>query len=112
MALSVGCPVEAEGLDAVGPVGYDGLGPALVEPLPQLSAVIGFIPEQLAGRLGAADEALSGPAIMGLATGQEEGKKTASSICQCVDLRIAPASRAADRLFRLPLFRPMPSDAL
>ncbi len=92
MPLFVCSLVETEGLNAVGPVGHDGLGAAIVEPLPQLGAVIGGIPEQLSGRLGAPNEALSRRAVMGLAAGQEDGKKTASSICQCVDLRIAPAS--------------------
>jgi hypothetical protein len=29
---------------------------------------------------------------MGLAAAQEDGKKTAFSICDCVDLRISPAT--------------------
>jgi hypothetical protein len=92
MPLLVGFLVEAERLDAVGPVGHDGLGATLIEPLAQLGAVIGGIAEQPDGRLGAPDEALSRRAIMSLAAGQQDGKKTASSISQCVDLRIAPAS--------------------
>lgn len=92
MPLLVGSLVEAKWLDAVGPVGHDGPGATIIEPLPQVCAVVGGIPEQRGGRLGAPDEALSRWAIMGLAAGQEDGKKTASSICQCVDLRIAPAS--------------------
>jgi len=92
MPLLVGCLVEAERLEAIGPVGHHRLGAAMIEPLAQLGAIISSIAEQPGSRLGAPDEALSWRAIMGLAAGQEDGKKTASSICQCVDLRIAPAS--------------------
>jgi hypothetical protein len=46
----------------------------------QFGAVIGGIAEQHGRRLGAPDEAPSRRAIMGLAAGQEDGKKTASSI--------------------------------
>lgn len=42
-------------------------------------------------------------AVVRLAAAHEDGKKTALSICQCADLRIAPASRAANCLFLLPL---------
>jgi hypothetical protein len=31
-------------------------------------------------------------AIIRLAAGREEGEKTAASICECMDLRVAPAS--------------------
>ena len=43
---------------------------------------------------------------MRLAAGQEDGKKTAFSICDCVDFRVAPAARAANRLLLFPLFAP------
>jgi hypothetical protein len=43
---------------------------------------------------------------MRLAAGQEDGKKTAFSICECVDLRVAPAARAANRLSLRPPFPP------
>jgi hypothetical protein len=80
MPFLVGVLVEAERLDTVGPVRHDGFCAAIIEPLPQLGAVIGGIAEQLSGRPGASDEALSRWAIVGLAAGQEDGKKTASSI--------------------------------
>jgi hypothetical protein len=41
------------------------------------------------------------------AAGQEDGEKTAPSICECMDLRVAPASRAANRLLLLPPFHPL-----
>ena len=47
---------------------------------------------------------------MCLAAGQKDGKKTAFSICDCVDFRIAAAARATNGLLVLPLLRRMPSD--
>ena len=92
MSLLVGFSVEAEGLLSIRPVGHNGLGAALFQPLTQFGAVVGFVPEQLAGRFGTTDQTLGRRTIVRLAAGQEDGKKTAFSICQCVDLRIAPAS--------------------
>ena len=43
--------------------------------------------------------------------GQEDSEKASFSICECVDLRVAPSTRAANSLFLLPLFRLMPSGA-
>jgi len=92
VSLLVGFSVEAERLLPVGPVGDDRLRAMLVEPFPQLGAVIGLVAEKLACRLGPPDETLGDGAIMRLAAGQEDGKKTALSICECMDLRIAPAT--------------------
>jgi hypothetical protein len=36
--------------------------------------------------------------------GQKNGKKATFSICKCVDLRVAPAARAANSLLLRPLF--------
>jgi hypothetical protein len=71
---------------------HDGLGAAIFQPLPQVCAVVGGVAEQLGGCLGAPDQAPGGRTIVRLAAAQEDGKKAAFSICQCVDLRIAPAS--------------------
>lgn len=92
MSLLVGVLVEAERLLAVGLVGNDRPGAATFQPMPQLCAVVGLVAEKLPGRLGATDQALSGRAVVRLAAAQEDGKKTAFSICDCVDLRIAPTS--------------------
>ena len=92
MTLSVRLLVEAEGLLAVRSVRNDRLGSPAFEPLPQLRAVIGLIAEKLFGRFDAADHTIRDGAIMRLATAQEDGKKTAFSICDCMDLRIAPAT--------------------
>jgi hypothetical protein len=80
VALSVGLLVEAERLPAVRLVGDDGLGASLFQPLAQLCAVVGFIAEELLGRVVSANQARGGRAVMRLASGQQDGKKTALSI--------------------------------
>ena len=80
MPLLVGRLVEAEGAYTVGGVGHDWLGTAIVEPVAQLGTIVGLVAEKPLGGLCAADEALRRWAIMGLASRQEDGKKTASSI--------------------------------
>jgi hypothetical protein len=92
VSLLIGFPVEAERLLAVRLVGDDGPGAATLQPSPQRRAVIGLVAEKLPGRFGATDEARGGWTIVRLAAAQENGKKTAFSICDCVDLRIAPAA--------------------
>lgn len=92
MSLFVGFLVEAEGLLAVGPVRNDGFGASVFQPLPQLRTVVGFVAQKLLGRRGAPDYTLGQRAIMCFAPAQEDGKKTAFNICDCVDLRIAPAA--------------------
>jgi hypothetical protein len=92
MALLVGPLIVAGRVFAGGQAGDDGFGTSVCEPLTQLCAVVGLVPEQLFRRLGSADEAFRYRAIVRLAAGQEDGKKTAFSICECMDLRIAPAS--------------------
>jgi hypothetical protein len=92
VSLFAGFPVEAERLFAVRPVGNDRLGTALFQPLPQFGAVVGLVTEKLDGRLRATDQTMGRRTIVRLAAAQEDGKKTASSICDCMDLRIAPTS--------------------
>lgn len=106
MALSVGFFAEAERLLAVGLIGNDGLGAAIVQPLTQFGAVVSLIAEKLLCRFGAPDQTLGRWTVVRLTTAQEDGKKTAFSICDCVDFRIAPTSRATNRLLMLPLFAP------
>lgn len=106
MAVFVGFPVEAEGLLTVRFVGDDSLGSAVFQPLPQRCTVIGFVAKKFFGNLGATDKAWGRRTVMRLTTAQKDGKKTAFSICDCVDFRIAPASRAANRLLLFPLFAP------
>ena len=106
MALLVGLPIEAEGLLTVGLVGNDGFGAAIIEPLAQFGAVVGPVAEKLLGRFVAPDQALCRRTIMGLAACQQDGKKTAFSICDCMDFRVAPAARASNSLVLFPLFAP------
>src|SRR4029077_13855300 len=75
-------------------------------PVTQIGAVVGFVAEQFLCWPGALDQPLCRRAIMDFAAAQQDGKKTAFSICDCVDFRVAPAARAADRLLVLPLFAP------
>ena len=106
MPFAIGFFVEAAAALAVRFVGYDGPCATVFQPFPQVVAVVGFITQELLCRLGSADETLRDRVIMRLATGQENGKKTALSICNCVDFRIAPAARASNRLRLLPPFPP------
>ena len=106
MPQLVGLFVEAERLFSIRSIGDDGLGVAFTQPLAQLGTVISLVAEELGSGLDATDETLGRWAIMRVAPTQEKGKKTAFSICECVDLRVAPAARAADRLFLLPPFPP------
>lgn len=92
MALLVGLPVEAEGLLTIRSVWNDRLGSPIAQPSSQLGAVVGLVAEKLLGGFCAPDKSLGGRTIVRLAAGQEDGEKTAFSICECMDLRIAPAS--------------------
>ena len=98
--------VEAEGLYAVRLVRNDGLGASLLQPLAQFRAVVGPIADEFLGRVDPTDQARGRRAVVRLASGQQDGKKTALSICECVDFRVAPAARAANRLSLLPPFPP------
>ena len=80
MALAVGLFVESEGLFPRRGVGDDGRGAPILEPLTQFGAVVGLVAEQPLGRFGATGQACGRRAVMGLAAGQQEGKKTAFSI--------------------------------
>ena len=106
MPLFVGFLVEAEGLLAVGPVGHNHFGAAIIQPLPQLGTIVSLVAEKCPSCLGPSDQTLGNRTIMGFAAAQQDGKKTAFSICDCVDFRIAPAARAANRLLLFPLFAP------
>ncbi len=53
--LLVGFLVEGEGLFAIGFVGHDGPGPTLVQPVPQIGAVISLVAQKLLSRIGATD---------------------------------------------------------
>lgn len=112
MTQLVGFSIEAEAAFAVGFVGNNGFCPALAEPPSQLGTVVGPVPEHYFGSFGLADQVLGGRAVVRLSTGQQEGKKTALSIRDCMDFRISPAARASNRLVLFPPFwRRPPSGA-
>ena len=100
----MGFSVEVEGLLAVRLVGNDGFGAAVTVPLPQFGIVIGSVAEHLSGCFGAPDQALGWRTIVWLAAGQQDGKKTALSICDCIDLCIAPTARAPNSVALFPLY--------
>ena len=108
VALLVGLSIEAEGLLAIGFVGNDGFGAALAQPVAQIGAVVSSIAEKLLGRPGAADQAaFCRGAIMCLAAGQKDGKKTAFSICNCVEIFVLrPPRERPIACLCSPLFAP------
>jgi hypothetical protein len=85
-------PVEAEWLLSVAAVGNDWLGSAILQPQTHLGAVGGLVADQAFRCFACGDEPLRDRAVMRFAAGQEDGEKTAPSICACMDLRVAPAS--------------------
>ena len=86
--------------------GMTGVVPRPWSPAAQGRTVVSAIAEQRLGRSGTSDQSLRRRAIVRLSAGQKEGKKTALSICDCVDFRVAPAARASNSLLVLPLFAP------
>ncbi len=92
MSLSVGLLAEGKRLFAIALVRNDRCRPTFVQPLSQGIAVVSAIAEEFLGWFGAAYQPLGRRTIMCLARTQEDGKKTASSICHCMDFRIAPAA--------------------
>src|SRR5262249_494680 len=89
----VGGVGESERLLPVAFVGNDGLGSALIQLLSQFGAVVGFVAEHAFRRLGSADQALGYRAIVRFTASQQDGDQAPFSICECVNLRIAPSAR-------------------
>ena len=106
MPLFIGLFVETERLLAIGLVWNDGLCAALFQALSQISTIVGFITEKFLCCFASTDQTFRNRTVMRFAAGQENGKKTAFSICDCVDFRIAPTARASNRLILLPPFPP------
>ena len=80
MPSLVGFLVEAEGLLAVRPVGNNGLGASIFQPLAKFSAIVGRVADELLGRVVSPDQARGRRTVVRLASGQQDGKKTALSI--------------------------------
>ena len=91
---------------SVGTVGNDWFGSTLIQFVAQLVAVVGLIAEHKFGWFNAVDEPFGNGAIVGLTAGQQDGNETSFSIRECMNLRVAPAARAANSLFLLPPFPP------
>ena len=106
MSRFVATFVEAERLLSIAFVGNDRVGATVVQPQAQLGAVVGLVADQALRQLASANEPLGNWAVVRLATGQEDGEKAALSICECMDLCVAPASRATNSLLLLPPFPP------
>lgn len=106
MSLFIGCLVEVESLRSVDFVRNDGCGATIFEPLAKVRAVIGSVAQKLFGSIATTDQSFCNRAVVRLAARQEQGKKTAFSICDCVYFCIAPAIRASNRLILLPPFPP------
>src|SRR6266705_2821005 len=74
--------------------------------LAQLGAIIRFVAEHAFWRVHSANQALSDGTIVGFTPGQQDRNQAPFSICQCMDLRVAPSARAANSLLLLPPFPP------
>ena len=97
---------EAEGPLPIAFIRNDGLCASFFQRLPQFGAVVGFVGEEFLGLLCPLDQRFGNRAVMRLAARQGEGKKPSLSICNCMDFRIAAASRPTNRLILLPPFPP------
>jgi len=106
MTLFICLLVEAEGLFAIAFVWNDSRRATLTEPIAQFGTDVGFVAEHFPGRLRSPNQSPGWWTIMCFAASQHDGKKTAFSIRDCMDFRVAPAARASNRLRLLPLFAP------
>src|SRR5262249_62027872 len=84
----------------------DRFGAALVQLLAQFAAVIGSVAEHALRWLHSSDQALCERAIVRLACRQQDCDQAPSSICECMNLRVAPSARAANSLLLLPPLAP------
>ena len=103
---------EAERLLPIAAIGNDRFGSTLIQFLTQFSAITGLVAAHAFRRLHSADQSLRDRTIVCFASGQQDGDEAAFSICECVNLRVAPSTRTANSLLLLPLFRPPPSGVL
>jgi len=95
---------------AIAAIWNDRLGSALIGILAQFGAVVSLIAEQALRPLDPADQAFCDRAVGRLTSGQRNGDPAPISICECVDIRVAPSARATNSLLSAPLFRPMRCD--
>ena len=106
IAPPIGSLVEAVPSDAVGFIGDDGLGAALLDRSAQRIAVIAFICDDGPG-LGGERQDIGRSSDIGVLTGRQvENDRPAQRIAQSMDFGGAATARAADRLTMLPPFPP------
>jgi len=70
----------------------------------QLGAIVGLAAKHVFRWFHFANGVAGSRAVMRFVSGQKDGKKASLSICECMNLRVAPSSRAANRLLLLPPF--------
>ena len=78
----------------------------LIQFLAQLGAIICLVAEHTFGPQHSTNQALGHGAIVRFASGQQDGDQASFSICECMDLRVAPSARTAHSLLFLPPFPP------
>ena len=75
--------------------------------LAQLAVVFNpKVAEHMFRWLPSANETLGNRAVVCFPSSQQDSDKAPFSICECVDLRVAPSARAANSLVVLPPFPP------
>ena len=89
-----------------------GLDPALSQFIPQAFGVVGTVSQQATWVPNHAAQNAGADEIVGVARRYQEGKRTANSVSQRVDLGGLTATRAADRVIEGPPLRPPRSDEL
>jgi hypothetical protein len=95
--------VETERLLPVA-AGWDNrLGSTLMQLVAQLGGIAGLVTEHVFRRLRSADKPLRDRAVVCFTSGQQDGDEAPFSR-ECVNHRVAPASRAANSLVLLPAF--------
>jgi hypothetical protein len=77
-----------------------------VQFLAQLGAIIRFIAEKAFWPLDTPDQAFGDRTIVRFASGQQDRDQAPFSICESMDLRVAPSARTANSLLFLPPFPP------
>ena len=93
-------------MPSVWAVWNDRFGSVAFEFLAQFVAVISHVAEQMLWRVYPADQTLGERKVVRLTPSQHNCDQASFSICKCVNLRVAPSTRAANSLFLLPPFPP------
>ena len=106
MPLTILLLAEPELTFAIAFVGYDSFRAAPTQAVSQGGAVVGFVAQHPSRWLYLLDQVLGRGTIVRLAAGEQNAQKTAFSIADCMDLRVASATRTADCLILLPPFPP------